>query len=560
MFDAATNLQIDAALSRLVADAPVERPSESEQSPESDSIDSKPGITIASMRGAATAPRRQRKRHNDGDDEDDKPAPIEELEVCIDEAKLELLSETPKAFIEPPNPTYNRDAIDDLQLPPSFITDYINTSRGMEAPTSFMLWGAVWTLSTALARHAWIKWYPKALWPNMYILLVAPPGLCKKSTSFDVGQDLIPQALDLLPSNIDRFKKQPVFVTGKATSDGILSALAPETRIFLDSKEGAMGPRTVNRGSKAAFIINELTQLLNRQQYNVNLVTTLTNLYDCKDEDAELTRARGMEPLRHIYTTFIAATTPDNMRTSLPTEALGGGFISRVVTVYQDVPTKVYPIPMAFADYPQPADLVQKLAWIMHHARGEYELTREALELYSSEYYEWKRRISDRAASETSGETRFDVLLLKLAMLFRVAEYRSGNDITEQNVKAALNVLNATLAGASPVTEDLGMNEYTRWMNQLKRMIERTGSVQRYRAQRALSAKGCNVVNFDLILDQLAAEGRIVIMLGGSKLNRTQRSGDEIYELTPAELKRLATDRAKNPRKTQRKDDTRHED
>lgn len=459
--------------------------------------------------------------------------------VTYDRELAEALRTPPSPFIEPAVKTYNQDLVDALLPPPSFITDFVNVSRGMEAPTLFMYWGALWAISTILSRDAWLEWYPKPLWPNIYVLLVAPPGLCKKSTSLDIGQTLINEAIDLLPNNMDRFRKSGVVISGKATGDGILKALAPEDGMFFDTSNGENRMLRVDRGSKAFFAVSELTQLMNKSTYLASLTTTLTSLFDCRDEDSELTRGRGMEPLRKIYVTFMAATTPSNMRTSLPPEAMGGGFMSRIVTVFQDIPTKIYPIPRALPGYPTPDQLAPRLAWIAHHARGGYHLTEEAHELYAEQYAKWKERIFSSVVSEVSGETRYDIVLLKVAMLIRIAEYRKGNDITRRNVADAIAILDHTLKGSRSATEDIGLNDYARWMNQARRILERRESIDRATLQRSLSSKGCNVASFDMIIQQLAAEERIEIRYNGSVVLSPSRCGSEIYSLTPAEKTRL---------------------
>jgi hypothetical protein len=468
---------------------------------------------------------------------DDAIPEVESPYYVYDKDKAQKLEITPKAFVEPASVSYDRDKVDLLLPPPGFVTDFINTSRGMEVPSLFMFWGALWSLSTVLARHAWIEWYPEPLWPNLYVIIVAPPGLCKKSTSLSIGRKLVELAPEMLPSNIEAFEKSIPIVTGKATSDGILGMLAPEERTYIVRENSSM--RFVQRGSKVAFNVGELTTLINKQQYNMNLITTLTSLYDSLEKDSELTRARGKEPLKDIYVTFIGATTPSHLKTSMPEEALGGGFLSRVVVVYQDVPTKVYSMPRALPGYPTPVDLIEKLAWITHKCKGGYVLTPAAFELYDEQYKNWKNRIFASSISEVSGETRYDVILLKMAMLLRVQEYRRGNDITLDNMRCAIRMLDYTLNGSRAATEDIGMNDYTRWLNQFRRIIQKKGSANRSYIQRALSSKGCKVNEFDMIVSQLVAEDQITVHLNGKMHSQATRAGAEVYMLTGATLREL---------------------
>lgn len=481
---------------------------------------------------------------NDSDDDaylGDESVPEPESPLyAYDQEKAALLARPPVAFIEPPQVEYLTDYTDTILPRPGFVTDFINTSRGMEVPTVFMLWGALWAVSSILARHAWLKWYPKKLWPNLYCVLVAMPGLCTKSTALDVASDLVIRVPDLLPSNIEQFEKTLPMVTGKATADGILRELAPEERIFLVPEDNSM--RIVQRGSKAIFNISELTTFLNNQQYNANLTSTMTALYDCRETDSELTRGRGREPLRDIYVTFIGGTTPEHMKTSMPAEALGGGFMSRTVVVYQDIPTKIYPQPLQLAGYPSPDDIIPRLAWIAHHARGEYVLTPEAQELYSAEYYGWKQRLMDNVSSEIAGETRYAVILLKVAMLLRAQEYRLGNDITVDNVRDAIRIMNYTLHNSKVVTDDVGKSDHMRWLNSTKRIIGRKGAVTRAWLQQRMSAKGCRAESLDAIVRQLVTEEFMTIELDGRLLQYTTGTGKEVYSITAKALEELGKD------------------
>jgi hypothetical protein len=454
-----------------------------------------------------------------------------------DEEKAEKLRITPEAFIEPSPVDYLTDHTDEILPAPGFITDFINTSRGMEVPSLFMLWGALWALSSTLARHAWLQWYPDKMWPNIYCVLVALPGLCTKSTALGMARKLVERVPNELPSNIESFEKALPIITGKATGDGIMGSLAPEERVFMSVEDGKL--HFVNRGSKALFNISELTTLINKQQYNLGLISVLTKLYDSEDEDSELTRARGHEHLKNIYVTFIGGTTPDHLKTSIPEEALGGGFMSRTVVVYQDIPTKIYPIPKQLPNYPTPDDLLPRLAWIAHNCKGEYVLTPEAFNVYSREYMNWKQRLIDNISAEIAGETRYAIILLKVAMLMRVQEYRLGNDITPQNVEGAIRILSYTLRNSKAVTDDIGLSDYTRYLNIFKRMIVRKTEVLRSWAQSRLSAKGCRAEQLDSIVHQLVTEDYISISLNGKRLEYSANSGKEIYSLTPAALRDL---------------------
>lgn len=58
----------------------------------------------------------------------------------------------------------------------SFIPDYLTWASDNEAPEMFHVWGGFMAISTVICRRVWIPWGRKALYPNLYILLVGDAG------------------------------------------------------------------------------------------------------------------------------------------------------------------------------------------------------------------------------------------------------------------------------------------------------------------------------------------------------------------------------------------------
>lgn len=452
-----------------------------------------------------------------------------------------LLSCAPEAFVEPDGQkSYETDALDALLPRPGFITDFVNTGRGMESPTLFFVWNALWLLSTVLKREAWLQWYPNKLFPNLYVLLVAPPALCRKSSSMVIANNLLHSLPECLPSTVDAYKKTSQVVTGKITPEGLLTALTPEQRSFIqkDPITGQTKITKVDKGSQLALSISELAVFLGKQQYNAGLVTLLTDLFDCKDRDSEITRGNGLKPLKDIYVTMFGAITPDGMRMSIPEEAFGGGFMSRVVIAYQDTPTKIYPIPKPMPGYPVWQDLQYKLAWIAHHAMGEYALTEEAEEWYSRWYRNWKASLFSSPDNQHK-DNRIDSLLLRVALLMRVQEYREGNDISLENIQDAERLLKFTMNSGEHALEDVGSSAYGKCYNAVKRYVIRKTTVTRRELSQYMSSRGITAQEITSAIEQLSVEGFLAISSGGTpdvRLDKCLGTGKETYSLLEGSL------------------------
>src|SRR3989304_116541 len=60
-----------------------------------------------------------------------------------------------------------------------------------EAPLKFLFWTGISTIAGALRRRVWIDQKFFQWVPNFYIVLVAPPGIVSKSTTANVGMNLL---------------------------------------------------------------------------------------------------------------------------------------------------------------------------------------------------------------------------------------------------------------------------------------------------------------------------------------------------------------------------------
>jgi hypothetical protein len=449
-----------------------------------------------------------------------------------------LLSEPPVPFVEPEGEKpYIRDILDGMLPKPGFITDFVNTGRGMESPTLFFVWNSLWLLSTILKREAWLQWYPNKLWPNLYVLLVAPPALCRKSSSMVIANELLRALPQCLPSTVEAYAKTSQVITGKTTPEGLLNSLAPDQKVFLSQKNGSQSMITVDKGSQIALSISELAVFLGKQQYNSGMVTLLTDLFDCKDKDSEITRGNGLKPLKDIYITLFGAITPDGMKSSIPEEAFGGGFMSRVVIAYQDTPTKIYPIPKPVPGYPVWQDLTFRLAWIAKHAKGEYYLTSEAEDYYARWYRAWKASLFSVPDNQNK-DNRIDSLILRVALLMRVQEYREGNDITLENIQDARKLLEYTSRTGEHALENVGATAYGQSYNTIKRFIIKRGACTRRELSQYMSSRGIKADEITSVIDQLTVEGVISISTGTTPslmLDRSINSGKEVYSVIGSE-------------------------
>ena len=412
---------------------------------------------------------------------------------------------------------------------PGFISDFLLMTRGVETPTKLSLWTAVWVLSSMLKREAYLQWYPDPLFPNFFVLLVGPPKIVAKSTAVRFGEKILSHFHDYIDDEVWQKTKEVNLLRSKATPEAMSVALAPK-RIPVIGPDGTA--QAVDRGSQLTVVVSELSTFLGKQKYQSGLIDRLTDLYDSKDEDDELTIGRGYNKFYNIYFTLIGATTPKHLEESVPEEAFGGGFMSRVVIAYQHDSTRDYPEPRQVIGGPSIVEMQQRCAWIACNAIGEYQLDSEAKAYYYAWYMQYKERLKKYGDTGPMRlQHRFDLHLLKLALILRAQEYRPGRVIELQHLRNSESLLNATYEDAHKSIENVGVPTHTTFVNRVKNVLMKKGRATRRQLLTATSPYGCTAEQLTKIIDHLNQSGTLDIILEGKIRDRPSTKGVELYVL-----------------------------
>ena len=255
-----------------------------------------------------------------------------------------------------------------LQVP--WLDAYREYTQNIEAPQSFHLWTGISTIASVLQRKVWVS-FPKHLlttFPNMYIVLTSPPGVCRKGT-------IINTSLDLL-----RKLKGPYILANDITREKMLREMRDnpiQTRIDND--------QIIHHS--VSCIAEELSTLLGiKDNY---MLVTLTALWNADKLYKYSTKGQGEDEIPNVFLNILAGTTPDWLSSSLPREAVGGGFTSRVVFVCETKPgtrksltdTELPDLPDELKD-----DLLDDLG-NMFKLKGEVAWEKDAGTLYDDWYY-----------------------------------------------------------------------------------------------------------------------------------------------------------------------------
>lgn len=259
-----------------------------------------------------------------------------------------------------------------------WLTAFMDYASYGEAPRHMYFWCGVSAVAGALRRKVWIdqayfKWHS-----NMYVVLVAPPGIVSKSTTAGIAMNLLRQ--------VPGIKFGPDVVTWPA----LVTA-------FSEASEGFDYNGEINVMSALTLESSEFGNLLNPQ--DKDMVDLLVALWDGKPGKFEKkTKHSGSDSIENPWINLVACTTPSWIAGNFPEYMIGGGFTSRCIFVYADAKANyvAYPGLRVPADLQkQAAHLVEDLTHISQLA-GEYKLTAGAVAWGESWYH---RHYSTRSAN-----------------------------------------------------------------------------------------------------------------------------------------------------------------
>jgi len=253
----------------------------------------------------------------------------------------------------------------------SFVDSYMQFAVNSEAPDRIHFWCAIAAIAGALGRRTWIDLGNFDFTPNVYIIIVAPPGVVAKSTTINTAISLLKE--------VEGTYFGPDMVTPQALLDCFTDAM---DFFELDGK--------IHRHSSLIVEASEFGNLFrNREDVLSNL---LIALWDGKRGIFQKrTKKDGKQTLENPLLTMIGATTPSWVSHNITEQMISGGFISRCLFPFADQKQRLIAYPQgrtgntALVRGAFRASLVRQLKEI-RSLHGPFHLSPEAMDFGEAWY------------------------------------------------------------------------------------------------------------------------------------------------------------------------------
>ena len=317
-----------------------------------------------------------------------------------------------------------------------------------DSPPDFFLHAGMVALSTALGSNVWCDGWSRPIYPNLWVVNIAPSGY-GKSVAIDMAESLIEKA------NLSGRK-----LPGSFSQEGLIRHLAEHPTGVWFLQEFSSFLSVLDRG------------------YNDGSQQWLTEAFDVPSEMPRvLTNERIV--LHKPCISILGASSPSWFAAVYQESALRGGFLARFVFCPSATPGEYVGHPGPRSDYVE-----SDLSW---HLKKTSELVGKAdISGVMKEFREWDeaRRAELRrdCPPEFSGmRSRAGLMVLKTSILFHVSDDPETLTITPKDLRNAIKYVESAHAKAEKfLTEDVASDRKGQHRLKVIEMLNRAGGKADY--------------------------------------------------------------------------------
>jgi len=181
------------------------------------------------------------------------------------------------------------------------------------SPEIYRLWSAITTISGVLERKVWTVGKGRAIYPNIFTVLVGPPGSGKTNSIYPIRE---------LWAKMKGLNIGPDDVTRPSLIDAISGSM--KTVVNSDATTSTFSSLVLPCSEFGVFFTHHDTSFL----------SFINHIWDSPNYYEEKLRTSGTVELIKPYLVLLAGTQPDYLNAFLPEEAWGMGFTSRLIMIY----------------------------------------------------------------------------------------------------------------------------------------------------------------------------------------------------------------------------------
>ena len=305
----------------------------------------------------------------------------------------------------------------------NWIDRYLEYHENTESAKQFHKWVAMSMIASVLRKKVHLSLGRIKVYPNMYVILVANPGIARKSQSIDFGIRFLSQ-IKGIHTSADSITREALLQDLEACAE---KSPLPDGGEF--------------RHASMSIISKEFESFLGHKTDNTRMLVLLTDLFDGSDAPWRYrTKQSGDSTVPAVFVNLLGATTPDSLAQQLPVSAIGGGLTSRILFIWASNKEKKIPIPTESLEL---LDLKEKLILDLDrisNLTGRFLFTKESKDFWIKWYNGYEELSPKRTCTDTSFDgwySRKPMYILKVSQIISAA-ITSSLDIELAHLKRAI--------------------------------------------------------------------------------------------------------------------------
>lgn len=329
-------------------------------------------------------------------------------------------------------------------LKEGWLKNYLIYTKVNEAPDSFHLFSAMAVLGHMMGRRAVMENGLVRLYAPLSFFLLSPAGQGRRSTAIRTATEIGREA-------------NGTILKDRLTPEGLLDWL-----------------RNYN---ETLVVADEAATLLNKVEYMQQMPQILCTLMDCPEEFTMKLKQEYIKITRPTVNVILGCA-PDWFETTLPKSAVGGGLMSRMITVWEEKKKASIPFPSDIVGQEQQDSmrgaLVRKLVDISENGRGRYHYTDKAKETFE-EFYRWNDEQLEQAGDKMAAfiSRRADHVH-RISMVLNCSMER-GLEIQEDVLEIALELLRYLDPGIREAYRSAGVERPGQIQSKIMAVIRKKG-------------------------------------------------------------------------------------
>lgn len=318
----------------------------------------------------------------------------------------------------------------------SFLRDYRTFTSGSEAHPTYHTFSALVALSSIISRRVWIEQGYFKVYPNLYVVLVGPPGN-RKTSAMSIAKNLIRELKDV-PFSAECVTKEKL-ILDMAEQEKVIDKL-PD----IYSAQRVFTPMTI--------MVTELSEFLGAG--SIGMINFLTTIYD-QDVYEHRTKNRGEVLITGPFLNLLACTTPDWITTYLRADVISGGFSRRAIFVLETGKSGRIPFPEVSTEAKSAWESVLAYSRRLQKVHGPFVWHPKAKAFYIDWYQNLKMPTEETVVGYY--ETKH-MQLLKISMLIALSE-STELVLNTEHLEFGLALLKLAEENLGRVFDGIGRNE-----------------------------------------------------------------------------------------------------